>query len=161
MQSGLMFIIGVLIGIALLVLLVRSRVAPQRTVTVSQIPAVVARLVQNGQDASWAVFMFSRPRGVIGGDGTLNLQYSIEQGHVGLDWVLLGPANIAEREHVSEFMEGHGYTPTTERVGNNVHYLRVEGQCIDSLGVMLLRECYGLSDSSPLDVITDGFRWQP
>lgn len=33
-----MLIIGVLIGIALLVLLVRSRVAPQRTVTVSQIP---------------------------------------------------------------------------------------------------------------------------
>jgi hypothetical protein len=92
-----------------------------------------------------------------GGDA-VNLQYSVEQGAVGLDWVLLGKTNIADKEKVSAFASQQGH-PMTERVMNHVHYLRTEGRDLDKLGVSVIVDYYGIPRDAKLDLITEGFEW--
>jgi len=90
----------------------------------------------------------------------INLQYSVEHGTVGLDWVLLSPSNIADREKVSAFAAELGQ-PMSEHVMNNVHYLRAEGAGIEQLGTSIIVELYGLPRNASLEFIPDGFEWPP
>ena len=94
-----------------------------------------------------------------GGD-TVNLQYSVEQGAFGLDWVLLGQTNIADNEKASALAAQMGH-PMTERVMNDVHYLRTEGRDLDMLGSNIISQFYGVPREKKLDLITDGFDWPP
>lgn len=72
---------GVAIVIGGLAWLIKSRVAEQHVVRLSDIPEVFERLGAQGTDGSFAVFMF-RDRGRPGGE-QVNLQFSIENGTVG------------------------------------------------------------------------------
>jgi hypothetical protein len=126
-------------------------------VTLEQIPAVVAKLQHEGKDSSFAVFMFvpktGEPNGV-----PVNLQYSIENGVTGLDWVLLSPRNIADRKALSTFITNSGYK-FSELEANDVKYLRVEGSNISELGVKICREFYRLSSSEKIELLAEGFEW--
>src|SRR5713226_7429977 len=115
---------------AVVVFLVTRPVVPTRSATVADIPAIVTKLATL-KDGSFAVFMFDSPLSR-GGDA-VNLQYSVEHGAVGLDWVLLGQTNIADKEKVSAFASQLGH-PMTERAMNDVHYLRTEGRDLDKVG---------------------------
>lgn len=66
----------------------------------SRIPAVIEQLRQKGSEASWVVFMFYTSRPSVEEDNCPALQYSIQNGKVGLDWVLLGPRNIADKSRI-------------------------------------------------------------
>jgi hypothetical protein len=152
--------IVILVIIALvvaLVPLVRRRIVPTRSATVADIPAILAKLATL-KDGSFAVFMFDSPL-VHGGDA-VNLQYSVEQGAVGLDWVLLGKTNIADKAKVSAFAAELGH-PMTEREINNARYLRVEGNGLDKLGTSMIVEFYGIPRNAELGLITEGFEWPP
>jgi len=147
-------IVAVVVG---LVFLIRSRIVPTRSATVADIPPILAKLATL-KDGSFAVFMFESPLSP-GGDA-VNLQYSIERGTVGLDWVLLGSTNIADKEKVATFAAQLGH-PLSERVMNKVHYLRTEGRGLDQLGTSITVELYGVPRDAQLGLITDGFEWPP
>jgi hypothetical protein len=151
-----LIIFACVVGITLLALLVRSRVARTYTVTARDIPEVISQLQRFGKDGHFAVLMFVPPGSKDG--EAVNLQYSTEQGAVGLDWVLLGPRNIADRTRVSEFASKIGYR-LDEHEGNGVRYLRVTGTGIAQLGAKLIGEFYGIGVDSKLDMITEGFEW--
>ena len=144
-----------LAGISAFIFLKR-RIVPTRVITAAELPRVVAALVSAGANKSFAVFMFAPPGA--SADDVVNLQYSIEDGRVGLDWVLIAPRNIADVERVVEFMHASGFLPT-ERKSHGVRYLRVEQQGIESLGVKLITDFYRVPASASLDLITDGFEW--
>ena len=131
--------------------------SPESLVTLEQIPAVVAKLQREGEDSSFAVFIFvpttGEPSGV-----PVNLQYSIENGVIGLDWVLLSPRNIADRKALSTFIIKSGYK-ISEREENDVKYLRVEGNGISDLGGKICREFYHLSFDEKIELLADGFEW--
>ncbi len=136
---------------------VRSRAAPANSATVADVPSIVAKLATL-KDGSFVVFMFDSPA-ASGGD-VVNLQYSVERGAVGLDWVLLGQTNIADKERVAAFASRLGH-PMTERVMNDVHYLRTEGHGLDSLGASIIVELYRMPRDAELDLVTEGFEWPP
>jgi hypothetical protein len=151
-------IIACVVGIALLVLLVRSRIAPTYPVTLRNIPEVISQLDQSGKDGHFAVLMFVPPGSTDG--EAVNLQYSIDGGVVGLDWVLLGPRNIADREKVSEFASKLGYRPDEHEM-SGVRYLRVTGSGISELGAKIIQDFYHIGPDTKLEMITEGFKWQP
>jgi hypothetical protein len=159
-MKPLLVIVAVVVGLVLLYFLVRSRVVVPSSLAVGQIPTAVAQLRAAGKNASFAVFMFA-PQGTPANDNTtVNLQYSIEGGVVGLDWVLLAPKNIADKDAVAEFISSRGHS-VLQREGNNVRYLRVESGDIQELGVQIADEFYHLGRDAKINLITEGFEWKP
>ena len=149
-------IIVVVAVIWLMVVFVRSKGAGREPTyaTRDQIPSIVSKLQQTGRDGSFVVFMFSIPNNR---DETLpNLQYSIETGRLGFDWVLIAPQNIKDEAPVLDFIKRLGYT-ASKREMNDVCHLRVEGKGIEDLGLKLLRDFYHLAPEAKLELIIEGF----
>ena len=89
----------------------------------------------------------------------MNLQFSIEQSRVGLDWVLLAPSNVRDKERFAQFASARGYR-VFEREMNKVKYLRVEdGGSLPDLCKAVIHDLYFISPESQLDLLTDGFAW--
>jgi hypothetical protein len=151
-------IIFCVIGLVLLVRLVRSRIAPNYPVTARDLPEVFSQLDRSNKDGNFAVLMFDPP-GAADGEA-VNLQYSIERGVVGMDWVLLGPRNIADRDKIIEFASKLGHRLDAQEM-NGVRYLRVTGSGIVELGAKIVQDYYHLAPDTKLEMITEGFQWQP
>jgi len=157
-MKTVLIVIACLIGIALVGLLLRSRIALTHSVVTGDIPEIVSQLQRSAKDAHFVVLMFVPPGSTDG--EAINLQYSIEDGVIGLDWVLLDPRNIADKEKVSEFASKLGYR-FEEHEENKVHYLRVTGGDISGLGISIIRDFYKMDPNTKLEMITEGFQWQP
>jgi hypothetical protein len=153
-----LIIIACLVGIGFVVLLIRSRIAPKYSVTASDIPRIISQLQRSGKDGDFAIIMFL-PSGYTNGK-SVNLQYSVEAGVVGLDWVLISPLNIANRERVIEFASKLGYR-LDEHEMNGVRYLRATSGDISDLGAKIILEFYRVAPDNKLGMITEGFKWQP
>jgi hypothetical protein len=138
----------------------RTRVMTPSPIFVSQLPAVFSQLKSNHKNASWAAFTFC-PQGEPANDeAAVNLQYSVENGAIGLDWVLLAPRNKADKDKIVAFIKEQNYT-ILEREGNGVHYLRVEDGDLVQLGDKIVKSLYGLRDENELAMFTDRFEWHP
>ena len=148
-------IIVVLAVIGLIVVLLRSKGTSEPTyATRDQIPSIVSKLQRTGRDGSFVVIMFSIPGNH---DETLpNLQYSVENGQLGFDWVLLAPQNIKDENSITDFIKRLGYMPS-KREMNAVRYLRVEGHGVEDLGLKILRDFYHLPGDVKLELIVEGF----
>ncbi|HLA11140.1 MAG TPA: hypothetical protein VJ023_11165 [Pyrinomonadaceae bacterium] len=149
-------LIVVVAAIGLIVILLRSKGTGQESTyaTRDQIPSIVSRLQRTGHHGSFVVFMFSVPGNH---DETLpNLQYSIENGRVGFDWVLIAPQNIKDESAVADFIKRLGFT-LSKREMNSVCYLRVEGIGVEDLGLKVLRDFYHLPTDAELELIVEGF----
>lgn len=155
--------IGTLIILATAALLVlvlygrRTRSALSPTVTVDDIPRVLDALISTAHGPAFTVFMFSTPDQPAAKDA-VSLQFSLEAGDVGFDWVLAGPRNTEDEDRFVEFARSAGYTPVA-RVTNGVNYLRVENGDIAGLCRQIVTTMYGLPVSHPLDLIVEGFEW--
>ncbi|TAM40488.1 MAG: hypothetical protein EPN61_11230 [Burkholderiaceae bacterium] len=118
----------------------------------NQIPLVLEQLQWNARDGSWATLMFSTAiSSADTDDSILNLQYSVEEGIAGLDWVLLGPRNIAELEQVAAFAASRGHQVMV-RTMNNVSYLRVEDGDIGALGQSIIAQ-YGIPSDNDIGLL--------
>ena len=124
---------------------------------VSELPEAVRQLQVAAAESSFVVFIFDQSGRKSNADVAVNLQYSIENGRVGLDWVLLSAANVADKDDIVEFA-AERHHQFSEREQNGVHYLRVEDEGIASLGLQIVTEFYRRSIDSDLDVVADGFR---
>jgi hypothetical protein len=144
--------------VALVVALLRKRSGDGPRAVVADIPDGVRHLRQRGRDRSFLVFMFvprdRRDRAPV------NLQYSVERGRLGLDWVLLSPANVDDRARVEAFARARGHAPAEQTV-NGVRFLRIEDGDVTQLGVQIVRELYGLAPDAELETVVDGFEWAP
>ncbi len=118
----------------------------------NQIPLVLEQLQWNARDGSWATLMFSTAiSSADTDDSTLNLQYSVEGGIAGLDWVLLGPRNIADLEQVAACAASRGHQVMV-RTMNNVMYLRVEDGDISGLGQSIIAR-YGVPNDTDIGLL--------
>jgi len=150
-------IIAALIIIGLILFFRRTRIASDYLIKVSDIPDVLSQLQRTGKDGSFAVLIFGPPNSK--DDEEINLQYSIEGGKVGLDWVLLGAPNIADRDRIKVFASGLGHE-WVEKEMNRVRYLRVTGPGISELGMKIILDFYHVPSETDLTMITEGFDWQ-
>ena len=105
----------------------------------------------NGADDGEFVAILFQDEGGEYKDG-LCLQYSVDAGLIGIDWVLLSPGNIAEADQFKSLISKEGYS-IEEFEMNDVRYLRVEGQDLADLGKKVLR-AYGVKRETPLGIAT-------
>lgn len=125
-------------------------------VAVREIPTVLKALQLGQGEVRFAVFMFV-PQGR-SEDDFLNLQYSVENEVIGLDWVLLGDGNIQEQGTVIKFAQRHGHKLVKCSL-NEVEYLRVEGAGLAELGMKLLVELYQFGLDDKVKLYVEGFEW--
>lgn len=159
MRNIVIIVVGVLIAGIAIAWLVRSRVAEQYVVHLSDVPKVLHQLQEQSSAGSFAVFMFS-DHGKLGDENVINLQLSIENNNVGLDWVLLAPANIRDERRVQELLVARGSKPR-RLTENGVTYLRVEDGNLVQLCQDIMRGLYGIKPGDAIDLLPEGFKWQP
>jgi hypothetical protein len=128
-------------------------------VQLEQIPVVLECLRRSGQDESWVVFMFYTP--IISeqtSDNALNLQYSVLNGELGLDWVLLGDRNCCDEDKLTAFIERQGYKVQQCEM-NGVPFLRVSGNQaqLARLGRSIIDDFYRKSSDEVIGLLFDGF----
>lgn len=123
------------------------------TVNPSMIPDLIRQLELGQGYPRFAVLMLL-PKDSEDGEW-VNLQYSWEDGKVGLDWVLLGGRNLADRDLVGALARHLGHE-VQHLENNGVRYLRVEGPRIAELGLSILQEIYGIGESNEVRLLTHG-----
>ena len=156
---------GGLLGLLVAAVLRRSspRVAAKRvggttSVRPREIPQVFEQLQRGRFDGSWAAFCF-RAKARAEREQIVNVQFSVEGGKVGFDWVLEAPANVAHREEFEALARAKGYAPE-EKLMNGVYYLRVEEGDLPRLCSIVVRDMYRLPDIEEMELVSDGFEYQ-
>jgi hypothetical protein len=155
-MAGTFLIVILLIAVAWFLL--RARFVPSRQVTLRDVSEIVSRLQRSGGNGHFAVLIFVPPDSTDG--EPVNLQYSIEGGIIGMDWVLLSPRNVADQEKIKEFASSLGHQLGETEV-NKVRYLRVTGGGIVDLGVRIIQDFYKVGPETKLELIPEGFTWPP
>lgn len=126
-----------------------------------QIPDVVEQLRRKGTNGSWAVLMFYTPLvSTETSDQCLNMQYAIQNGSVGLEWVLRGERNREDKERLIDFIKAQGHS-VFETDLNEVNYLRVEDGDIGDPGIKIVTDLYQVSQDYKLGLIVSGFQYTP
>jgi hypothetical protein len=125
-------------------------------ISVLQIPAVYESLRTTGGDGSFAALMPSTAPGKR--KEPVNLQFSIEDGRIGFDWVLLAPTNIADRTNFEALAESLRFK-LTEVTANNVKYLRTTDSRSVELCTKVLSDLYSVPETARIDLIAEGFEW--
>lgn len=143
--------------IAAVAILLRSRVAATYAVSVADIPRVLTTLTACTADPAFAVFISNTPDRP-DSQGALNLQFSLEGGRPGFDWVLLGSRNVQEQQRFIEFARQCGYDPKMKEE-NHVKYLRVEEGDLAALCESVITTLYRLDRTTPLRLLVHGFKW--
>lgn len=159
MSTAFLFIAAAIAVITGLVMFVRSRMEVTYQVALTELPRVLTALLASSDFPAFAVFMFNRP-GQPGADDTVNIQYAVDNRRVGLDWVLIGPRNIADEALFSEFARAAGYDPQ-KREQNGVRYLRVEDGDLALLCRDVITKLYGRDENETVEMLVEGFEWIP
>ena len=123
-----------------------------------EIPKVISQLQESAQDGHFVVFIFVPSDSK--DDEAVNLQYSIDGGVVGFDWVLISPRNIADKASVIELASRLGYQ-LEEHEENECRFLRMIGSGISELGARIIQDVYKIDRQTKLELMTQGFEWQP
>ena len=158
MKTILIVLVVVVFLVIVFTLAKKKIIAPEVKVKMADIPAIFEKLRAVAKDGSFAVFIFTPPE-KMSQDEAINVQFSIEQGQIGFDWVLLGPSNIRDKEKFVQLAGRLGYK-VVEREMNNVKYLRVEeGGSLPKLCEASIRDLYSISSEAELVLIPEGFTW--
>jgi len=154
MSVALVVIVVIAIGA---VVFMRSRIATEVKVKVADVPTIFEKLKTTGKDSSFAVFVFVPPGSTSERDA-INIQFSIDQGKIGVDWVLLGQPNIRDQEKFTRFAKSLGYT-VSEREMNNVQFFRIENGDLPTLCQGTISDLYAVPQGTDLLLIPEGFTW--
>jgi hypothetical protein len=137
-----------------------SAVPPLPTVRLGDVERVFRSVDATRRDGTFGVFLFGERDQQPAEMDALNVQFSVENGRVGLDWVLLSPLNVAARDRVVAFFEKHG-SPLSPRSMNDVNYLRTEKGDLARLCKDMLSSVFAVADTQRMDLIAEGFEWKP
>ncbi len=134
----------------------RSLPAPdkQDQVGLNQIDSVYESLRRTGSDGSFAVFM---PASSVGAP---DIQFSIQEGRVGLDWVLINKANVSGKEAFERLLDAAGAS-YRELEGNGVRYIRTEDDRAPQLCRRVVKEIFDVDAGASLTLIVESFEWPP
>ena len=127
-------------------------------VTTRDFPRLCNALQRSGREGSFWVVLVPA---TAGRDGyAANLQYSIEGGVLGADWVLIAERNIEDKGQFLACLQGAG-ARVTEKERNGVRYLRATGAPdLAAAGRELLHRVYAVNAEHDLQLIVTGFDWR-
>mgnify|MGYP000459215151 FL=1 len=123
-------------------------------ISINDVSNVYSQLESKGQDSSYSTFVFfpSDPNE----ESHVEIQFSIEGGTIGFDWILLGEIKTRDMGRFIQLANKYGYN-FTEITDNNVKYLRVEGGDLINLCKKVMMEMYGIEPSSFMELIAARF----
>jgi hypothetical protein len=133
----------------------------ESTTRIGQIPALVAYLRRKAVSPSYIIFSTHRPD-VDGEDDdqAINLQFAVENGVLGLEWVLVMRRNIEDKRKVMAFIKRRGHE-VLERELNGIRYFRVENGDLPKLGNEILSDVYGVQPDTQLGLFSRWITWPP
>lgn len=157
-MKPIVLLLLVAIAIALFVYLRRGGSTQSGFVTTQDFPDLCNALQRAGKEGSFWVVLVPATGG---GDGfAANLQYSIEDGVLGADWVLIAERNIEDKDQFLACLQGAG-ARVTEKERNGVRYLRATGaRDVAAAGQELLHRVYAVNADDDLQLIVTGFEWR-
>jgi len=131
--------------------LVDPELPTDQDIGVFEIPVLITALKNTGRDESFAVLFPSK------GD-VFNLQFSIIDGTLGLDWVLINEINRRDRAKLKGLAQSYRYSLKRQRQ-NEVDFLRVTGGDLGALARLILTDLYSIGNEDKLHVLVNGFDW--
>ena len=136
----------------------RFRTAPRLShedqIPLHRVDTVYESLRNTGSDGSFAVFMPGSTA------GAPDIQFSIQRGRVGLDWVLVDDANIRGREGFEKLLESEEASYREQEM-NGVRYVRTEDERAPQLCRRALEEIFEVDPESSVTLIVESFEWPP
>jgi hypothetical protein len=136
----------------------RSPSVPSIQVTVADIPRVLTELSKASGTPAFAELVFTTPDRPNQRDA-VHLRLSLENGHPGVDWVLLTSRNIEDKVSFVGFVSRRGYS-FSERTTNGISYLRAEDGDLIQLCTDVVTKLYARPRSEPMGLIVEGFKWE-
>lgn len=120
----------------------------------NDIPSMLTAMKQSKQSQRFAILSFDSTDGE-----AVNLQYSFENGVIGLDWFLIAPGNITDKDEIIKFAENLGYVVIKKEAANKEQYLHIEGSRISNLGMRIINDFYKINPHTKLDLVIEGFEF--
>ena len=111
----------------------------RKTIAVADVGKVFHEISAQAVETSFAVFTIQT--GEESEDETVEIQYSVENGKTGLDWILMSPANIDEKQKVVQYAASRGVV-WQEKEMNDWQYLRIEDGDLIGLCTSLIEDLY-------------------
>ena len=130
--------------------------ARQRHIRRRELPRLFRAFKKQAADESYAGVIV--PTGVGDTAEAPYIQFSMERGRVGLDWLLNTQQGLADEERFVSLAKSLGL-PMLEREQNGVKYLRVERGDLLALADAVLGDLYGVKESDLLNLQTSGIEW--
>ena len=145
-----------LAGIAIFILLRARKYQGIRTKTiaVADIGNVFRQIAAQSVETSFAVFTVQT--GEEDETGAPEIQFSVEDGKIGLDWILMSPANIAEKPKVIQYAASKGIE-WQEKEMNDWIYLRTDEGDLVELCTSLIEDLYQVEQ---VELKYGGFRYK-
>ena len=150
-------VVFALIALALFAIY-RFRTAPtpaqEDQVPLDRVKTVYDSLRTTGGESSFAVFMPGSTA------GAPDIQFSIQNGRIGLDWVLVGDANVRGREGFEKLLDS-AEASYRELEMNGVRYVRTEDERAPQLCRRALEEIFEVDPQGSVALIVESFEWPP
>jgi len=126
-------------------------------VTLQDLPNLVDALKTSGKNGSFFVLLIP---GTAEDDGyDANLQFSIDNNEVGIDWVLIAKSNIKMKDNFMEISTNAGLSCKSNS-GNNVVFLRATGnKDLARIGQDIIHKMFPDKIESKMKLIITGMKW--
>ena len=121
----------------------RDKGVQTKSISVDDIGEVYRQISTQGIETSFAVFIIATSRWNTA--DTVEVQFSVEKGVTGLDWILMSEPNKREKSRVIQFALSKG-AEWQECELNNWIYLRIEQDDLAEICTCLIRDLYEAED---------------
>jgi len=122
------------------------------SISLDELEEVYHDISKQAVETSFSVFVIPRQN-----KESIEIQFSVENGITGLDWILESEANKEERSKIKQYFSSKGFN-FHEKEMNNWRYLRIEEGDIVKLCTDLIRDLYGSED---IILKYGGFNFRP
>ncbi|MCX6141047.1 MAG: hypothetical protein NTX15_09505 [Candidatus Kapabacteria bacterium] len=123
-------------------------------VTVADVEKVLDAVKSSAKVEVFAVFLIPSERGTKE-DGLPSIEFSMENGVVGIDYVLLSKENVARRHEFVELAVSRGHHISEHEMAS-VPYLRVEDGNLSALLRAALTDVFGVHEKDNLSIVLEG-----
>lgn len=130
----------------------RDQDIQRKTIAVADVGEVFRQISAKGVETSFAVFAIRTGDE----DDAVEIQFSVEDGKTGLDWILMSPVNIEEKPKVIQYAASKGIE-WQEKEMNDWLYLRIEQGDVVGLCTSLIEDLYQVEQ---VELKYGGFRYK-
>jgi hypothetical protein len=123
------------------------------TVNLDTLPTIFEEVANSKKEGAFASFAIGHEK------DSINIQFSFEDGQVGIDWVLLGESNIRDKAKYEEYLISKNIQ-FKQKILNNVSYLRTTEGNLIFICKSILVEMYGVETKDLFDVYYQGIDLQ-